>query len=219
MPRLETGNGAPVQRGGSPGVPAADGGRCQHDHAARVPGPAAAYTGRARRARTRRPRRRDQLESGQAGVRVMNVNGQSERGTGTDRGTPAAARALLEQGLESMEFAATVPVITGLLTDPAGRIWVQRESGDVSRDGPIDLLTSGGAYIGTIANQSLPAAVSRSGWRRTSSATTSASNGSRCAGCPRRGARSGRKPWQASAHPAMTASAGEASATPAHATS
>ena len=110
-----------------------------------------------------RARLREQMASGQAGVRVTNVNGQVSVGTGTDRGTPAAVRALLEQRLESMEFAATVPVITGLLTDPAGRIWVQRESGDLFRAGPIDLVTSGGAYIGTVANQPLPAAVSRSG--------------------------------------------------------
>lgn len=110
-----------------------------------------------------RARLREQIESGQAGVRVTNVNGRVSIGTGADGGAPAAARAALEQRLESMEFAETVPVITGLLTEPGGRIWVQRDGGDVRQDGPIDLLTSTGAYIGTIASQPLPVAVSRSG--------------------------------------------------------
>jgi hypothetical protein len=108
-----------------------------------------------------RARLREQLESGSGAVRITNENGRVSFGGGR-RGadmTPGA----LEARLENLEFAATVPVITGLRTDPLGRLWVQREHGDLFSEGPIDLLTAEGRYLGTIRDLSLPAAVSRSG--------------------------------------------------------
>ena len=60
-------------------------------------------------------------------------------------------------------FAERMSVITGLLVDPTGRIWVRRRGADGAEGGPIDLLTDQGDYIGTITDQGLPFAVSRSG--------------------------------------------------------
>ena len=60
-------------------------------------------------------------------------------------------------------FAEKIAVVTGVRTDPSGRIWVQRWVNDAEKRGPIDLMTDGGRYIGTIVMQELPWAVSQSG--------------------------------------------------------
>jgi hypothetical protein len=60
-------------------------------------------------------------------------------------------------------FEDFIPVIRRIDTDPQGRIWIARTPADLGQSGPIDLLRSDGSYIGTIANGSLPSAVSRSG--------------------------------------------------------
>jgi hypothetical protein len=61
------------------------------------------------------------------------------------------------------EFADLMSVVTGIRTDPDGRIWVQRRHADGSDAGPIDLADASGRYIGTLPAQPLPAAFSRSG--------------------------------------------------------
>ena len=105
-----------------------------------------------------------QAASGQGGISVMNVNGRTSFSTsGGNRDMSGAAREMLRTRLENMEFAETVPVITGLRTDVTGRIWVQREHGDLFTPGPIDLLTATGEYLGTITGEELPNAVSRHG--------------------------------------------------------
>ena len=44
-----------------------------------------------------------------------------------------------------------VPVLRGLATTWEGRIWVQRRGEEPDSDGPIDVLTAEGAYVGTYA--------------------------------------------------------------------
>ncbi len=44
-----------------------------------------------------------------------------------------------------------VPVLRGLATTWEGRIWVQRRGEEPDSDGPIDVLTAAGAYVGTYA--------------------------------------------------------------------
>jgi hypothetical protein len=75
-------------------------------------------------------------------------------------GSRATAEAL---GAGSAEFAEFMSVITGIRTDPQGRVWVQRRDTDGGEQGPIDLIDATGRYIGTIPPQPLPTAVSRSG--------------------------------------------------------
>jgi hypothetical protein len=60
-------------------------------------------------------------------------------------------------------FAAQMSIVTGLIVDPVGRLWVQRRLPDGAPEGPIDLLTTGGEYIGTLQPQPMPAAVSKTG--------------------------------------------------------
>ena len=52
---------------------------------------------------------------------------------------------------ESMEFYPVVPVVRGLRTSWEGYIWVQRRGEEPVSDGPIDVLTSDGRYLGTFA--------------------------------------------------------------------
>ena len=50
---------------------------------------------------------------------------------------------------ESMEFYHEIPVVRGLRTSWEGTIWVQRRSAELVRDGPIDLVTPDGRYLGS----------------------------------------------------------------------
>ena len=65
--------------------------------------------------------------------------------------------------MDDVPFAEFMSVVTGIRTDPQGRIWVQRRTADGDAEGPIDLLTEAGRYIGTLPAQPLPDAVSASG--------------------------------------------------------
>lgn len=78
-------------------------------------------------------------------------------GEAADRAEGPAAevhRLALEQErqrIQSMEFHEEVPVVRALKTSWRGSIWVQRRSEEPSTDGPIDLLTPQGEYVGTYA--------------------------------------------------------------------
>ena len=64
---------------------------------------------------------------------------------------PVAQRGVRREGAESLTFADEVPVLTGIRVDWEDRIWVERTgptgAGD---DGPIDIVTPAGDYIGTL---------------------------------------------------------------------
>ena len=53
--------------------------------------------------------------------------------------------------LESMEFHHEVPVVRDLRTSRDGTIWVRRRGEEPESDGPIDLITADGRYLGTFA--------------------------------------------------------------------
>ena len=52
--------------------------------------------------------------------------------------------------LDNLEFFPEVPVIRGLATTWDGRIWVLRRGEDPLGDGPIDVLTADGRYLGSL---------------------------------------------------------------------
>ena len=52
-------------------------------------------------------------------------------------------------GIESMEFYPELPVLLALRTDWEGTIWVRRRGEYPETEGPIDVLTPEGDYIGT----------------------------------------------------------------------
>ena len=61
---------------------------------------------------------------------------------------------MARERIRSMEFYHEVPVVRTLRTSWEGTIWVQRRGAEPASDGPIDLLTPDGGYIGTYAADS-----------------------------------------------------------------
>ncbi len=66
-----------------------------------------------------------------------------------DGGLADQLRASMAGAIENMAFADEIPVIDALATDREGRIWVQRTGPGGGADGPTDLLTADGDYLGT----------------------------------------------------------------------
>ena len=60
-------------------------------------------------------------------------------------------RALAEQRIEGMEFAEEIPVLAEMAADWEGRLWVQRTGRRVGEEGPIDLVTGNGGYLGSLS--------------------------------------------------------------------
>ena len=58
-------------------------------------------------------------------------------------------------GVDELTFADEVPVLFGLEVDWEDRIWVARRGPTGSDDGPTDIVTPGGEYIGTLAPDGL----------------------------------------------------------------
>ena len=64
-----------------------------------------------------------------------------------------AAKQLREQMLsmiENMLFPEEIPVVAGMAVDGEGRLWIARTAPDGTGDGPIDILTPEGHYVGTL---------------------------------------------------------------------
>ena len=55
------------------------------------------------------------------------------------------------EGVEELVFADEVPVIGAVEVDWEDRIWVTRRAADGNREGPVDIVTPDGRYIGTLA--------------------------------------------------------------------
>ena len=59
------------------------------------------------------------------------------------------------EGAEGLTFADEVPVLRGLKVDWEDRIWVRRRGPTGGDDGPIDIVTPDGDYIGTLSPEGL----------------------------------------------------------------
>jgi hypothetical protein len=57
---------------------------------------------------------------------------------------------MLEERIQNMEFGEEMPVIGGLWADWEGHIWLGRLGRRVGEEGPVDLITSEGQYLGTM---------------------------------------------------------------------
>lgn len=97
--------------------------------------------------RRERERRLAELEEGEGRNMRIVVRGSGGGGGQVD---PEAVRRMEEQRLEAMTFAREIPVIEDLAVEPTGTIWVQRSSGVPGEDGPTDLLSADGEYLGTL---------------------------------------------------------------------
>ena len=52
--------------------------------------------------------------------------------------------------IENMLFSEEIPVVTGMAVDGEGRLWIARTAPDGAGDGPIDIMTPEGHYVGTL---------------------------------------------------------------------
>ena len=89
--------------------------------------------------------------------------GQTVTGGATAAGPPPTAFASAEEMMRNATWRDVIPVLRRVSADPQGRIWVARTPVDFGVRGPVDLLTTAGAYVGTLSSAMLPAAVSKSG--------------------------------------------------------
>ncbi len=55
-----------------------------------------------------------------------------------------------EAMVEKMVFPEVMPVLSTMMVDAEDRIWARRRAEDGDNDGPIDILTADGAYLGTL---------------------------------------------------------------------
>jgi hypothetical protein len=100
-----------------------------------------------------RERRRHALTTGE-GLTFVTADGRSS--------LPIPPQ--LIRDLENLQFADQVPVISALVTDAAGRLWVERSVPELDRSGPVDILAPEGRYVGSLpAGTALPDAFGSSG--------------------------------------------------------
>ncbi len=97
--------------------------------------------------------RRQALRTGEGQIRMEMVNGRRSVSVGGG-GMPEQA---IERMLGEMTFAETIQVVRGVRSDADGRIWVRRDGGPGQYDdGPIDIVTADGKYVGSITGSELP---------------------------------------------------------------
>jgi hypothetical protein len=89
-----------------------------------------------------RDRRLEEVAGSEGRLRIMGGGGVS-----IDQ---EAVKRMMRERVESMVFYPVIPVVEALSADWDGRIWVQRSSGTPGEDGPTDLITPGGEYLGTL---------------------------------------------------------------------
>jgi len=94
-----------------------------------------------------RQRERDRVRKAYdnaAGVRMVGGSGSPRSSSRTD------------QIVESIVFADVLPVIRDLAVDYDDRLWIQRHGETFFDDGPIDIVTAEGDYIGTLPAMRMP---------------------------------------------------------------
>jgi hypothetical protein len=123
-------------------------------------------SGRLTRRLTRPLQPRAVTEADRDAERVRWANGQGRAPGYTHLSLSLAMIQLVGPPTEPLEppphsFAGMMSVVSRIVTDVAGRIWVQRRARDGASHGPIDLISAQGRYIGTLsADQQIPVAVS-----------------------------------------------------------
>ena len=76
---------------------------------------------------------------------------EEERAARRNSRFAAALAEMARERIQNMEFYHEVPVVRDLQTSWEGTIWVLRRGEEPASDGPIDVLTPDGRYIGTFA--------------------------------------------------------------------
>jgi hypothetical protein len=98
---------------------------------------------------TERERRLEELESGQ-GPRIR-IATAGPGGAGPQEVSQGQIREMMRRQIDQLQFYPEVPVVRTLGTGWSGKVWVERRARDVYDEGPVDVLTPAGDYLGTIA--------------------------------------------------------------------
>jgi len=99
-----------------------------------------------------RQRQLDALsEPGAVGTRmtVISAGGSGSSG-GSFSAPPDAIKKMMEDRIHGMLFAPEVPVIAAMKVDWNDRLWIERAGAMPGEDGPTDVVTPDGRYLGTI---------------------------------------------------------------------
>jgi hypothetical protein len=104
-----------------------------------------------------RQERRELIANGRAGIMITRGGG------GRNAPPPPDMRQMQEQQLADMRFADTIPALRALRVAPSGKLWIERTGSVVGENGPVDLVTPEGQYLGTIMGLGVPDAISRGG--------------------------------------------------------
>jgi hypothetical protein len=84
------------------------------------------------------------------------INIQTSRGDGAPEPvSQGEINQLLRGQVEALTFYPEVPVVLGLSVGWTGKVWLERRGPDLFGEGPVDVLTPTGEYIGTIAPKGL----------------------------------------------------------------
>ncbi len=104
--------------------------------------------------------RRDQAAERDRQLEEIAAQGQSVRGatmitsggggSGTVRIDSDQISAMMKDRVENMEFGEEIPLVTGMAVDWAGRIWVKRTGPRIGDEGPLDVITGQGEYLGSL---------------------------------------------------------------------
>ncbi|HEU0015263.1 MAG TPA: 6-bladed beta-propeller [Longimicrobium sp.] len=105
-------------------------------------------------------RERERIASGDGGVFIRAGGGGGAAPAGPSQ---AQIRQMREAQLADTEFADTIPAIQALRATPGGKLWIERTPQVPGDDGPVDVVTAAGQYLGTLTGVSLPDAFSRGG--------------------------------------------------------
>jgi hypothetical protein len=108
--------------------------------------------------RAEKERRLEEIESG-GGPRIQ-IATAGPGGAGPAPISQSQIDQMMRQNIDQLDFYPELPVVTGLAAGWTGKIWVARRGSEVDGPGPIDVLSSAGEYIGTLAAsaQGLPRA-------------------------------------------------------------
>lgn len=98
-------------------------------------------------------RRREAYSESGEGPRIRVVGPATS--LAADGGFAEQMREMMLEQVESMVFTDEIPVIADMAVDREDRIWVARTGVGGDGDGPTDLLTADGDYIGTLAADGL----------------------------------------------------------------
>ena len=100
-----------------------------------------------------RARRREAFSESEGGPRLRIVGPATS--FAMDEGLQQQMREMMLAQVESMVFAEEIPVIAEMAVDRQDRIWIARTGAGGDGDGPTDILTPDGHYMGTLAADGL----------------------------------------------------------------